>query len=197
MKKKNHDISSKWEFTTAAAHKQSAGLYSPQRIGARWKWSCLGVWVIGMGGPMVGDGFDGSESSNDDVCWAGKGVVIPDYSPQWRTMKGWIILMFLYYRTLKVWKPPSFCSFFKFPIDATYLYDWQKPWLSKNRSETQLTYELLLLKTRQCEFQRYITWSTFVLCEILHNLNAIFWEHQATLWRTLWRHSHSFPFILL
>lgn len=119
MKKKNHDISSKWEFTAAAAHKQSAGLYSPQRIGTRWKWSCLGVWVIGMGGPMVGDGSDGSESSNDDVCWAGKGVVIPDYSPQWRTMKGWIILMFLHYRILKVWNPPPFCSFFKFPIYVT------------------------------------------------------------------------------
>lgn len=57
MKKKNHGISSKWEHT-AAAHKQRAGLYSPQWIRMRWKERCLGLWVIRMGGPMVGDVSD-------------------------------------------------------------------------------------------------------------------------------------------
>lgn len=43
-----------------------------------------------MGGPTRGDAGDGSECSNDDVCWAGKegGGVIPDYSPQWRELIG-------------------------------------------------------------------------------------------------------------
>lgn len=53
--------------------KQSAGLYSLQRIRTRWKQSCLAVGVVGMGGPTVGDACDGSECSNDDVCWAGEG----------------------------------------------------------------------------------------------------------------------------
>lgn len=52
--KKRHDISSKWQLTEAAGE-QSAALYSTQWISIRWKWSCLGVWVIGLGGPIVGD----------------------------------------------------------------------------------------------------------------------------------------------
>lgn len=53
--KERNDTSSNWALTAAAAHQQSAALYSPRRMGMRWKWICLGVWVIGLGGPMVGD----------------------------------------------------------------------------------------------------------------------------------------------
>lgn len=45
--------------------------------------------------------FWGSVCSNDAVCWAGNGAVIPGYSPQWRTLIGWLILVCLYYRILK------------------------------------------------------------------------------------------------
>lgn len=33
---------------------------------------------------------------------------------------------------------------------------------------------ILLFSTRQPQFPRYTTWSTFVLCKIVHNLNAVF-----------------------
>ena len=90
---KEHDKSSNW-LCTAVTQNKSAALYSPQWTEMRWKWSLSHR----TGWSQDGRCYWGSVCSNDDVYWAGNGVVIPGYSPQWRAVIGWLILVWLYYR---------------------------------------------------------------------------------------------------
>ena len=84
----------------------------------RWKWSCLGVWVIGWGGPMV---QDVSEALCALMTLLGNWAVIPGYSPQWLYLIGWVILVCLYYRILKA----EHCLF-QLLLCVASLYVWHK-----------------------------------------------------------------------
>lgn len=106
--------------------------------------------------------FWGSVCSNDAVCWAGNGAVIPAYSPQWRTLIGWIILVFPYCRILKA-ECRLITRIFSNSFMCFIMNVWHKTILSiKELRCNHLTTELTP-ETRQSEFLGYKTWSSFVV----------------------------------
>lgn len=166
--KKTDDTLTKWDFRAAAQEAKRWFVFTAEDQD-EMKAKLSGGWRGRDGWSHGGRRSDGSQCSNDDVCWAGEGrrcysTLFPTAEEADRR-KNCHLPLFL--RELMVWNR-LFLNEEQIFLHGLHIFIHRHKGPLKCCSEA--TWPLNLLFQTRPEFPCYTTRSTFVLCEIVHNL---------------------------